>query len=441
MLLLDIIQSCKLQIACLLILIYVGILFIKEGNRLDERSGKQLCNKYYDYLFIIGEFCVFFDGLTAFTVNHLELIPNWANGLAHMIYLLFFELFICMHYLYWMNVTGITPKKTGKKVLLLLPLCLCGLSTIISMPTIYYEVGTYTNFSNGMPVYSCYVCVGIYTLLTILLFARKNMYIEKKKKMSVVMSLATVFLIMFLLLAWGESLFAALAVVLILVSIYLIMENPTVKEVEVYHENMIMGFATLIENKDDSTGGHIIRTSKYAEIIAEELRKEEKYHNVITKDFMANLKLAAPMHDVGKIGIPDVILQKPGKLDPEEYEIMKTHPVIGGKISRSTVGNLMDEEYEEMAYQVAYYHHEKWNGKGYPEGIKEKEIPLCARIMAVADVFDAVSAKRCYRDALPLDTCFRIIREGSGSDFDPEIVDAFFRCEDTIREIAALREE
>lgn len=229
--------------------------------------------------------------------------------------------------------------------------------------------------------------------------------------------------------------------VLILVSIYLIMENPTVKEVEVYHENMIMGFATLIENKDDSTGGHIIRTSKYAEIIAEELRKEEKYHNVITKDFMANLKLAAPMHDVGKIGIPDVILQKPGKLDPEEYEIMKKHPVIGGKIIRSTFGNLMDEEYEEMAYQVAYYHHEKWNGKGYPEGIKEKEIPLCARIMAVADVFDAVSAKRCYRDALPLDTCFRIIREGSGSDFDPEIVDAFFRCEDTIREIASLREE
>ena len=436
MLLLEIIQCCKMQIACLIILFYIGIQFIRDGNYLNQKSGKALCNHYFDNLFIIGEICIVFDGATAYTVNHLELIPDWANGLLHMIYLLLFELFICVHYLYWKDVTGSMPKKKSKGLLWTIPMIVCGLATIITMPTIYYVEGTYTNFSSGLPVYSCYVCVGIYTLLTILLFARKNMYIEKQKKISAASALAAVFAIMALLLTWGESLFAALAVDLIIVSIYLIMENPTVKEVKVYHENMIMGFATLIENKDDSTGGHIIRTSKYAEIIAKELRKDEKYHNIITKDFMENLKLAAPMHDVGKIGIPDVILQKPGKLEPEEYETMKKHPVIGGKIIRDTFGHLMDENYEEMAFQVAYYHHEKWNGKGYPEGIKETEIPLCARIMAVADVFDAVSAKRCYRDALPLETCFKIIREGKGTDFDPEIVDAFFRCEDMIREIA-----
>ena len=103
------------------------------------------------------------------------------------------------------------------------------------------------------------------------------------------------------------------------------------------------------------------------------------------------------MHDVGKIAIPDAILQKPGKLTSEEFDIMKTHAARGGKIIRETFGHLGDDEYEKMAYEVARHHHEKWNGRGYPDGLSQKEIPLSARIMAVADVFDAVSAKRCYR--------------------------------------------
>ena len=107
---------------------------------------------------------------------------------------------------------------------------------------------------------------------------------------------------------------------------------------------------------------------------------------------------AAPMHDIGKIAVPDVALQKPGRLTPEEFEIIKKHTVGGGKIIEETFGNLDNKEYTGMAYQVARYHHEKWNGKGYPEGLKRHEIPLCARIMAVADVFDAVSEKRCYRE-------------------------------------------
>ena len=156
---------------------------------------------------------------------------------------------------------------------------------------------------------------------------------------------------------------------------------------------------------------------------------------MITKDFLDNLTQSAPMHDIGKIGIPDSILQKPGKLTAEEYDKMKEHPVIGGKIIENTFGHLFDGEYEHMAYQVARYHHEKWNGKGYPEGLKEEQIPLCARIMAVADVFDAVSAKRCYRDALPLDACYRIIKDGRGEDFDPDVVDAFFMDMVRIEEI------
>ena len=128
---------------------------------------------------------------------------------------------------------------------------------------------------------------------------------------------------------------------------------------------------------------------------------------------MKNLIKAAPMHDVGKIAVPDAILQKPGRLTPEEFELMKLHAQKGGEIIQESFSRMGNEEFLEMACEIARHHHEKWNGKGYPDGLKRKEIPLCARIMAIADVFDAVSADRCYRKALPLDTCFEIIRKAA----------------------------
>lgn len=145
--------------------------------------------------------------------------------------------------------------------------------------------------------------------------------------------------------------------------------------------------------------------------------------------------MAAPIHDVVKIAIPDAILQKPGKLTPEEYEIMKTHADKGGKIVQDTFANMGDEEYEKIVYDVARHHHEKWNGKGYPDGLSRKDIPLCSRIMAVEDVFDAVSAKRCYRDAMPLEQCFQIIEDGRGQDFDPFIVEALLDMREKVTEV------
>jgi len=133
--------------------------------------------------------------------------------------------------------------------------------------------------------------------------------------------------------------------------------------------------------------------------------------------------------------VPDSILQKPGKLTNEEFDTMKQHAVRGGEIIRETFGNLEDKAYTQMAYEVARYHHEKWNGKGYPEGLKRKEIPLAARIMAITDVFDAVSEKRCYRDAMPLDKCFEIICEGSGQDFEPMLVEVFLDIRDKVEKV------
>ena len=199
-----------------------------------------------------------------------------------------------------------------------------------------------------------------------------------------------------------------------------------------YNRNMIYGFATLVENRDENTGGHIKRTSLYAKLLAEELKKDSVYAGEITDEFINCISLVAPLHDIGKIAIPDSILQKPGKLTPEEFDVMKTHSVKGEKIIKETFYHIGDEYYRNMAYDIARAHHEKWNGKGYPNGISGKDIPLSARIMSVADVFDAVSEKRCYRDAMPLDKCFAIIEEGRDSDFDPVIVDAFMNIKDEV---------
>ncbi|MBO5372282.1 MAG: HD domain-containing protein [Lachnospiraceae bacterium] len=167
-------------------------------------------------------------------------------------------------------------------------------------------------------------------------------------------------------------------------------------EVAHYHDEMIMGFATLVENKDGSTGGHIKRTTTYVKLLAEELRNRGHYKEILTEEYVRDLCMAAPMHDIGKISVPDVILQKPGKLTAEEFEQMKQHTVNGGKIVQETFGHLGNEQYAQMAYQVARYHHEKWNGKGYPEGLKRKDIPLCARIMAKKIKCKSAKANRYY---------------------------------------------
>lgn len=431
----EILQTCKMQIALLLFLFYIGYLYIVQGCKLNAKTGKELCNKYFDRMFILAEIAIVLDGTTVYTVNHLDSVPPAVNLVAHALYLVFLQLFICEHFIYWLSKTGSIPS-FRKKLLWFAPEMVFAAATLLTMPFIYYVEGERTNYSMGVPVYICFFSVAVYTILTIVVFLAKSSYIESNKKTSFLMAIITTTVIWAFQLVFHEALLASLAIALSITSIYLLMENPAVKETKEYHKEMIMGFATLVENKDNSTGGHIRRTSMYAEIIARELRKDMHYHYTITKDFMDNLIIAAPMHDIGKIGIPDHILQKPGKLDDEEYEIMKTHSAIGAQIISDTFGHTMDDEYKDMAYQVALYHHEKWNGRGYPEGLKEHDIPLCARIMAVADVFDAVSAKRCYRDAMPLEKCFSIISEGRGRDFDPDVVDAFFRCREEIEQVA-----
>ena len=227
----------------------------------------------------------------------------------------------------------------------------------------------------------------------------------------------------------------SLAVTLLVTSLYLNIANPLYTELSDYNTEMVMGFATLVENRDDNTGGHIRRTSTYVELLAKELEKNRKYSRILTADYIENLRLAAPMHDVGKIAIPDAILLKPGRLEKEEFEIMKSHSERGSEIIKKTFGKTSSIEFTKMAYEVARYHHEKWNGKGYPEGLSGDAIPLSARIMAIADVFDAVTEKRCYKDAQPVEVSFEIIEKGAGVDFDPELAAVFLSLKPQILEI------
>lgn len=293
------------------------------------------------------------------------------------------------------------------------------------------------NYAVGISAYTCFFMEGIYILLTVAVFIKRWDYIEHHKRVSILTYLLVVAGVMLLQIFAPEIFVTSIAATVLILGVYMNQEDPAMKGLARYHDEMVMGFATLVENKDDSTGGHVKRTTIYVEKLAEELRKRGYYTETLTRDYMKNLKLAAPMHDIGKISIPDAILQKPGKLTNEEFTVMKSHAANGGKIIQKTFGKLQDLQYRDIAFQVARYHHEKWNGKGYPEGLKENEIPICARIMAVADVFDAVSEKRCYREAMPMEECFEIIRRGSGQDFDPVIAEIFLEIRDQVEKIHA----
>ncbi len=202
-------------------------------------------------------------------------------------------------------------------------------------------------------------------------------------------------------------------------------------------ENLIMVMADIVESRDKHTGDHVRKTAAYTRVIMEEMRREGMYADVLTDEFIENVAKSAPLHDIGKIEVSDTILNKPGRLTDEEFGIMKSHTVAGKEILEDAVGAMSEESYLDEAQRLAAYHHEKWNGKGYPYGVAGEDIPLSARIMAVADVFDALVSKRSYKDGMPIEKALQIIREEAGSHFDPQVAQAFLNAEDEVRRVAA----
>jgi HD-GYP domain-containing protein (c-di-GMP phosphodiesterase class II) len=203
---------------------------------------------------------------------------------------------------------------------------------------------------------------------------------------------------------------------------------------------LILVLADMVESRDQCTGDHVYKTAAYTEIILRQMQKEGIYADKLSEAYITEVVNSAPLHDVGKITVSDVILNKPGKLTDEEFHIMQSHTTEGGKIIDKAMA-LVDEDsgYLNEAKNLALCHHEKWNGKGYPAGLKGEEIPLSARVMAVADVFDALVSRRSYKEPFTIEKALDIIRHDAGTHFDPLVARAFLDAEEEVRSVAKLK--
>ena len=205
------------------------------------------------------------------------------------------------------------------------------------------------------------------------------------------------------------------------------------QHIQLVQDSIITGLANVVESRDNSTGGHINRTSTVVKILANKLTEntelglDSKFLNCVIK--------VAPMHDLGKVAVDDIVLRKPGKYTEEEYAQMKTHSNEGARVIQKVLAEVDDEMLVNTAINVAHYHHERWDGKGYPEGLAGEEIPIEARIMALADVFDALVSKRCYKEAFSYDKAFSIIEEGLGTQFDPVLGKVFISCREELEKL------
>jgi putative two-component system response regulator len=224
--------------------------------------------------------------------------------------------------------------------------------------------------------------------------------------------------------------------------------NTHEQELLAAQDAAILCLAAVARIRDHSTGNHILRTQHYVKALAEHLRYHPDYADELDNDDTIEIFYkTASLHDIGKVGIPDAILQKPGKLTPEEYEIMKKHSIHGFHaihtaellLAREVKGKAAN--FLKIAQQVTLSHHERWDGMGYPQGLKEQSIPIVARLMAVADVYDAIISKRPYKDALKHNTASAIIKQGRGNFFDPSVVDAFIDLESTFEKISYILED
>lgn len=197
--------------------------------------------------------------------------------------------------------------------------------------------------------------------------------------------------------------------------------------IEQLQDIMILSLAELVECRDENTGGHVKRTAKYVEILTKALIEEKVYDDILTPEYAQDLIRSAPLHDVGKIGISDATLLKATSLDQDEFEYMKQHTSLGANTLQKMIDATNNKSFLCIAKDIAHYHHEKWNGKGYPEGLKGEEIPICARIMAIGDVYDALTTKRPYKEPFSHEEAMDIIINGKGTSFDPKIVDVLER--------------
>ena len=212
----------------------------------------------------------------------------------------------------------------------------------------------------------------------------------------------------------------------------------SLQKTNIAQEAIIFGMAKLSESRDPETGGHLERIRSYCQLIANKLKENKLYPKIIDDDFIEALYITAPLHDIGKVGIPDNILLKKGKLTEQEYELMKQHTIIGAETLQAIAKEFGGIDYLRIGIDIAIAHHEKWDGTGYPYQLKNTNIPLAARILAIADVYDALTTKRVYKRAVPHEETLEMMMENRGKHFDPELLDIFYEIEEESLKIKQL---
>ena len=422
----------KLQIGCLVLVLYLELIYIWQTT---GKNAKVSCNPIFDALMMIIPSLIVFDGLTAWTVNHLDIVPVSLNLFLHAVFFILLSLFMFVMFLHTLSFIKGFPKRFIFRILIILPFIISVILILVFLPELEFIIGKKVNYSMGISVVVCYLVILLYFILIFVFTVRRIKYLEVRKRINVMSFLFISLLILISQIIFPEILISSLVPAFSLIALYINIEDPVLRRMKNYNSEIVTSFATLVESRDSSTGSHVKRTKSYVKILLDEIKTNNLYSSIMTKDFEDKMMNAAPMHDIGKISIPDTILQKPGKLTDEEYSVMKKHSVLGGEIIQEIFKDMDDKEFLNIAYDVTRYHHEKWNGNGYPEGLVGKEIPFSARIMAIADVFDAISAKRCYRDAMPLEKCFAIIKEGKGVDFDPVLTDLFLNAREKVEKV------
>ena len=428
----------KLQIGCLVLVLYLELIYIWQTT---GKNAKVSCNPIFDALMMIVPSLIVFDGVTAWTVNHLEIVPVSLNLVLHAVFFILLSLFMFVMFLHTLSFIKGFPQKLIFRFLIFLPFIISVILILVFLPELEFIIGKKVNYSMGISVVVCYLVILLYFILIFVFTVRRIKYLEVRKRINVMSFLFISLLILISQIIFPEILISSLVPAFSLIALYINIEDPVLRRMKNYNSEIVTSFATLVESRDSSTGSHVKRTKSYVKILLDEIKTNNLYSSIMTKDFEDKMMNAAPMHDIGKISIPDTILQKPGKLTDEEYSVMKKHSVLGGEIIQEIFKDMDDKEFLNIAYDVTRYHHEKWNGNGYPEGLVGKEIPFSARIMAIADVFDAISAKRCYRDAMPLDKCFAIIKEGKGVDFDPVLTDLFLNAREKVEKVCKESQE
>ena len=211
------------------------------------------------------------------------------------------------------------------------------------------------------------------------------------------------------------------------------MVNEQIKKITEEEKNFMYALAMLAESKEDRNGAHVRNIGRNCKLLAQSLQFSPKFEKEITNSFISTIETAAPLHDIGKVSISDTILLKPGRLTQEEMKIVRGHAELGAKTLIELYNMNEHNEFLEMAIDIAHYHHEKWNGKGYPEGLSGTQIPLAARIMAVVDVYDALTSDKCYKTAYSHEKSMEIINEEAGKSFDPDIIEVFNKIQKQLK--------